>query len=67
MSKRERLNKLMRQYMEEHDPEIVMTLRWNLDIDEIIELLENREGKEIIALYDQDEDIDDAPITYAYK
>lgn len=67
MSKEERIEELMKEYMNEYDPEIIMTMRWNLGEDEIIELLENREGREIISLYDQDEEIDDAPIIYAYK
>ena len=67
MSKREKLNQLMREYMNQYDPEVVMTMRWNLGEDDIIELLENREGREIIVIEEGDEDIDDAPLNYAYK
>lgn len=67
MSKREKLDQLMREYMNEYDPEVVMTMRWNLDTDEIIELLENREGREIIIIEEGNEDFDDPPLTYAYK
>lgn len=67
MSKREKLNQLMREYMNQHDPEVVMTMRWNLGEDDIIELLENREGREIIVIEEGNEDIDDAPLNYAYK
>lgn len=67
MSKREKLDKLMREYMTQYDPEVVMTMRWNLGEDDIIELLENREGREIIIIDDGDDYIDDAEVKYAYK
>ena len=67
MSKEERIEELMREYMNEYDPQVIMTMRWNLDEDDIIELLENREGREIMIIDDGDDDIDDAEVKYAYK
>lgn len=67
MSKEERIEELMKDYMNEYDPEVIMTMRWNLGEDDIIELLENREGREIIIIDDGDDYIDDAEVKYAYK
>lgn len=67
MSKQEKLDKLLEDYMLEHNTgEVVLTLQWNMGTDEAIELLEEREGREIIVLDQEDNSKDSTPI-YAYK
>ena len=67
MSKQEKLDKLLEEYMLEHNTgEVVLTLQWNMGTDEAIKLLEEREGREIIVLDQEDNSKDSTPI-YAYK
>ena len=67
MSKQEKLDKLLEEYMLEHNTgEVVLTLQWNMGTDEAIKLLEQRDGREIISLDQEDNSKDSTPI-YAYK
>lgn len=68
MSKQERLDQLLEEYMIQHnDGEIVLTLQWNMSLDDAIKLLEERDGREIIQILEPGEDVLDGSPTYAYK
>lgn len=68
MSKQERLDQLLEEYMIQHnDGEIVLTLQWNMSLDDAIKLLEERDGREIIEILEPGEDVLDGSPTYAYK
>lgn len=68
MSKQERLDQLLEEYMIQHnDGEIVLTLQSNMSLDDAIKLLEERDGREIIEILEPGEDVLDGSPTYAYK
>lgn len=68
MSKQEKLDQLLEEYMIQHnDGEIVLTLQWNMSLDDAIKLLEERDGREIIEILEPGEDVLDGSPTYAYK
>ena len=68
MSKQERLDQLLEEYMIQHnDGEIVLTLQSNMPLDDAIKLLEERDGREIIEILEPGEDVLDGSPTYAYK
>lgn len=67
MTKREKFYNLIDQYLNEYSGEIVLTLEWNMSIDQAIEFLQNREGREIIVIEEGKPGVKDAPLTYAYK
>jgi len=68
MSKQEKLDQLLEEYMIQHnDGEIVLTLQWNMGLDDAIKLLEERDGREIITVFEPGQEILDESPTYAYK
>ena len=67
MTKREKLNQLLDQYMNEYPGEVVLTLEWNLSKDDAIKLLEERDGREIVIIEEGRRGVRDAPLKYAYK